>query len=164
MGKRPKVSVDHTQLEMVLNAASITLLFITFFYLFSIWNDLPGKIPVHFNFAGKADRWGGKGSIFIMPIIATLLFALLRVLSRFPQVYNYPVKITEENAQRLYLEARRLIVLLNFEIVLFFSISSLETVQTAFHQPSLGAWYVPLLLITVLGTLVISIIRMVRMK
>jgi uncharacterized membrane protein len=161
---RPKVSVEKTQMETVLNAASILLLFLTYFYLLYIWNDLPEKVPVHFDFSGKADRWGGKGSILTLPIIETILFVMLWILSKFPQLYNYPVKITEENAQSLYLEARRLIVVLNFEIVLFFSIGSWETAQTASQKATLGMWYIPLLLITIFGSLTVSIIRMIRMK
>ena len=45
------------------------------------WTALPEAIPVHWNAAGEADRWGGKvEGLFLLPAITALLVLGLRFL------------------------------------------------------------------------------------
>jgi uncharacterized membrane protein len=49
-----------------------------------LYNDLPPRIPMHWNWRGQVDRFGGKQEIFILPaamIAMALLFAALPWLS-----------------------------------------------------------------------------------
>lgn len=32
-----------------------------------IWPNLPDRIPIHWNFQGEVDSWGGRGSVWILP-------------------------------------------------------------------------------------------------
>jgi uncharacterized membrane protein len=107
-----------TTFEKALKVLSVLLMAILFGYIFYIWNYLPAKVPTHFNGAGRIDGWGGKGSLWMLPIIGLLLFMILSSLGRFPHIFNYPVTITEENAPKLYLEARRMLIILNFTFFL----------------------------------------------
>ncbi|HEY2422385.1 MAG TPA: DUF1648 domain-containing protein [Neobacillus sp.] len=164
MNKRPILAIPKTRLEKILDVLSICLLAITFFHLFLIWNNLPEKVPMHFNAAGNVDGWGGKISIWFLPILSLILFVMILILSKFPQVFNFPVTITEENAPKLYLEARRMLVIVNFEIVLFFSIVSWQSVRNAFGVKGIGVWYLPLFIIILLGTIVVSLYRTFRIR
>lgn len=65
------------------------------------WGSLPGRIPAHFNFFGEVDGWGGKGMVFLLPVIGLALFGILTMVAGSP-VSNYPFAITEENAERQY--------------------------------------------------------------
>lgn len=47
----------------------IALVIIPFAYAFYIYPSLPYKIPTHFNLEGKADGWGSKESIYLLPSI-----------------------------------------------------------------------------------------------
>lgn len=45
---------------------------------------------------------GNKEVLWAVPLITGVLVGLLLFLSRFPWLMNYPVRITEENAERNY--------------------------------------------------------------
>ena len=47
-----------------------------------------------------------KVTIWIMPAVAAIIFAVLTAVSRYPHTFNYPVRITSENARRQYLLGR----------------------------------------------------------
>jgi uncharacterized membrane protein len=164
MIKRTILLIPKTKTEKVLDVLSVLLLVITFLHLIYVWDTLPEKVPLHFNATGAVDGWGGKVSIWILPIVASLLFVMMFIVAKFPHIFNYPVTITEKNAPKLYLESRRMIVIINFEIVLFFSIASWESIQVAFGKEGLSIWYIPALLITLFGTIAISLYRTVRMR
>lgn len=52
-----------------------------FIYLASIWNQLPEKVPVHWNFKGEVDRFGGKTELlvicFTLPVLTYFIFLAL---------------------------------------------------------------------------------------
>ncbi len=41
---------------------------------------LPGKIPVHFNIAGKPDRWGSKGEYIALSLAALFVIFILYII------------------------------------------------------------------------------------
>lgn len=46
-------------------------------YVFGIvmWNRLPDRIPIHFDFSGKPDSFAGKGlAVFGLPLVNVLLY------------------------------------------------------------------------------------------
>ncbi len=51
-----------------------------------MFNQLPDKIPTHWNAQGLADGFGARWTIFIMPIIAVLLYLLLRILPKYDSI------------------------------------------------------------------------------
>jgi hypothetical protein len=68
----------------------------------SWWQQLPEKIPIHFNAAGEPDRWVDRsmGAWFLAPVIMVLLCALLGGIARWidrlavhtPEMLNIPRK------------------------------------------------------------------------
>ena len=69
-----------------------------------------------FRLRGAADAWGDKVTIWIVPAVAAIIFAVLTAVSRYPHTFNYPVPITSENARRQYLLGRGLLVWLKAQI------------------------------------------------
>lgn len=63
------------------------------------FQQLPDRIPVHFNARGIPDGWGAKSFVWLLPIIGVGFYFLLNYLRRFPRTFNYPVKITNENKE-----------------------------------------------------------------
>jgi uncharacterized membrane protein len=63
-------------------------------------NTLPDRIPIHFNFEGEADNFGSKHTLWMFPVIASILVGLMSVIKRHPEYLNIPVKITDENRER----------------------------------------------------------------
>lgn len=82
--------------------------------------ELPDTIPTHYNAMGEVDRWGSKSTILILYAVSLLMYTGLTVLERFPQMYNYPVQVTEKNIKMQYLLARSLITILKLGTTIIF--------------------------------------------
>ncbi len=114
--KRPDIEISfshfHKSLILLAVAEFLTSLAIIAWY----WPTLPQRIPRHFGLYGNADTWGRKGSLLLLPIISIpMLFAFIG-LSFIPQSYNYPFRITPENAARQYSLARTLVLTICAEL------------------------------------------------
>lgn len=74
--------------------AFLILVFIWGFVIFN-FKDLPEVVPVHFGGDGKADGFGSKNSIWMLPILATMMFLLFYYLSRNSdsQLLNLPKNV-----------------------------------------------------------------------
>ncbi|MEI7597636.1 MAG: hypothetical protein WCK02_17955 [Bacteroidota bacterium] len=59
-------------------------------------------------------------NVFILPSITTILFIGLTILNRYPHIFNYSTKITEENKILHYTRATRIIRFLKTIIVFIF--------------------------------------------
>ncbi len=114
---------------------------------------LPDRIPVHFNVQGAADRYGDRSSLLGLLIPAAIIYVSLTVLWSFPRIYNYPVRITVENAARQYALAARLILLLKTEIMALFFLLAVATIESARSGGGLPGYFLPAVLVTVFGTL-----------
>lgn len=63
-------------------------------------NNLPDTIPIHFDINNQPDNYGSRHTLWLLPVIATLIVGFLQLSQRAPDKINYPVKITEENKSR----------------------------------------------------------------
>lgn len=143
---RPILRLPFTRFELILEfIAAISLIFMLG-TLISSWSSIPEIIPKHYGITGVADAWGKK-SLLISPITpAVFIYVLISVLARYPHIYNYPVTITMENAERQYRTARTLIISLKSELVLTFTY-----IQWAMISKT-KALFLPVILIIILGT------------
>jgi hypothetical protein len=163
--KRPKLNIPKSSLERILGFTSGVGVLITWLYLIVSWPGLFHKIPTHFNFLGRADSWGGRGSVLIAPIFMSVLYIILTVTSRFPESFNYMVNITEENARRQYQNARTFIVWLKTEITFMFLYLEWQSIQVSISKSiGLGVWFLPVFFIILFGTIGVYIRRMFRLK
>ncbi len=55
----------------------ITIVSLPFIYLAYLWNDLPNKVPLHWNIEGEIDRYGNKLELLIIPFLLPLLVYLI---------------------------------------------------------------------------------------
>lgn len=164
MNRRPKISIPLSRIEIILDFLSVLFLIMMFGYLFNKWFSLPDIIPIHSDASGKPNNWGSKGVMWILPIIALILFIGMTVLTKFPHTFNYPSRVTEENAPKFYLLGRQMMKWLNCEIMFIFLIFVWDFIQSAQGADGLGIWFLPVLLIILLGTIAISLIRFSKIK
>ena len=66
------------------------------------WAQLPEQVPLHFDGTGAADKYGGKGSLIVQPVIAAFIFGIIAIVERVPSLWNLPVKVTAANRERVY--------------------------------------------------------------
>ena len=53
---------------------------VPFIYLATIYNGLPQKVPIHFNFKGEADDWADKTMLFLLPAGLCLFIYFLMLI------------------------------------------------------------------------------------
>ena len=144
MNKRPKIKLQLKQTDKILEIVGWVSVFGIWALTLTNYSILPEIIPIHFNGAGKADRFGNKTHIFVLPIISTLLFIGLTILNKRPHVFNYPSQITKENALRQYTNATRMMRVLKLVIVLLFGLIVFKTIENVNgHADGLGTWFLP---------------------
>jgi len=144
MNKRPRIKLQLNQTDKILEIVGwISVVGIWALPLIN-YSILPEIIPIHFNGAGKANGFGNKTHIFILPIISTLLFIGLTILNKHPHIFNYPSQITKENAVDQYTNATRMMRVLKLVIVLLFGLIVFKTIQNVNgHADGLGTWFLP---------------------
>lgn len=93
-------------------------------YLAVVWNSLPGRLPVHFNIKGEADRYGNKTE-FLLTVAGLTVLAILIYLF-LPLIYKIdPKRTAGENRARLPLLAFSIALFLSF--ITCFIVNSAET-------------------------------------
>lgn len=68
------------------------------------WPNVPDRIP-----ADLPVMLGSPKELLILPILALQVYVIVLVLAAVPADYNYPWKITPENAEASYRLGRRLV-------------------------------------------------------
>jgi hypothetical protein len=130
-------------------------------YALLVYPTLPATIPIHFGFDGKANHYGGREWIFFPFAAALALYLLLNVVGRYPQAFNYPWRVTEANAPRLYPVARRMLVWLKTEVILVFAYITWAIVRYATVAPGpFDWWFIAAVLLVVFGTVGLFIFQM----
>jgi uncharacterized membrane protein len=160
--KRPRIKVPFEGVDIVIEIASITLLILMWSYCMINFSELPDTIATHFNATGVPDNYGSKHTIWIIPIITTVMYIGLFILNKYPHLHNYMVNITEENALKNYRFSTRLLRVINFLCVLLMAYITYMIIKSAFGTKlTMSSWFLPL----VIGTSVIlPIILIVYMK
>lgn len=163
--QRPKLKLPLSNLEKILFLASILFLFTIWFISIDSYSKLPDIIPTHFNVSSVPDGYGSKNSIFISPVIVTVLYILIMILTRFPHIYNYAVSITAENAEANYRNGRTLMFCIITEILALFLYIQWNVIDGAIKgYSSLGILFLPIFLLTIFGTVIYFIFKMTKLK
>ena len=55
------MKIKNSAADIIMEVLGLIMLIGTPLYLFISWPSIPDKLPMHYNFAGEIDRWGGKG-------------------------------------------------------------------------------------------------------
>lgn len=83
------------------------------------YNNLPDKIITHYNILGEADAYGDKSSIIFLVITNILMYAIVSLVERKPQIWNFPTIVTDTNREKLYMYGSQL--LKSLKLVFLFS-------------------------------------------
>lgn len=106
---RPIIPIGLKKFDKILEGIAIIVFISIWATVIYFYNSLPEIIPVHFDLSGNVDRVGNKSSIFTLPFIASFIYLLLTIISKYPQSLNYLQEITLDNAQSQYTFAIRLL-------------------------------------------------------
>jgi hypothetical protein len=151
MEARPKIEVPLTPADTV--GETFAWIALALLWVLSVWSlfALPDTIPTHFNGSGVPDHYGERGSLLMLPLVASALFGVMTAIGsafrKNPASLNYPVAITPANALGQYRGAVRGVRGLKTAVVLVFLLDVYQTGQVATGQATdLGAWNLPITL------------------
>ena len=165
METRPKIKLTLTSVDRKLELTSKIFLVILWGLTLYTFLKLPTTIPTHFNASGQADDYGNKLTLLILPILATVIYFGLTQLNKYPHIFNYLTKITEDNAQKQYTIATRMLRFLKLEVLVIFSLIILFTYLTTIGVTNgLGFWFLPLAVGLLLVPTAIGIIKSLKKK
>lgn len=165
MEARPKIKLVLTTADKIVEIIGWLTLVILWNVTLWSYSNLPDTIPIHYNIAGQVDNYGSKVTIFILPIMGTILFIGMTILNMYPHIFNYPTKITIDNAARQYSNATRMFRYLKFTILLIFSFIVFKTLQiTKGESQGLEVWFLPITLGLIFIPITIFLIKSFREK
>lgn len=162
---RPVIQFSPTRNELILDRISLVGLLLTVAYVTGCWGSLPEHIPTHFDASGTPDGWGSRHMLLLLVAIPIVIHVAFGYLVRVPHIYNYPTRVTPENAERLYSLGRGLMYWLRAEMVLLFALLCLGTVRVALGQTEgLGPWPIWVALPVIYGTVIYFVVAMFRAR
>lgn len=168
--RRPRIRPLRSTAEVVFIAlaliGTLALLALSVYW----WPALPAIIPTHFGFDGRPNAYGSKNTLWLLPGILIFLVLFMMILSRYPWAFNYPVRITQENAARQYRRGRLLLAGVSAFVAWFFVFIQWQTIQVALGEvANLGGMFSPFFVIAILvlfpmGMLAIIVLWVTRGK
>lgn len=153
------MKLKYTKLQLALEIIGLLFLVGMVVFIYTQWDQIPQQIPMHYNALGEIDSWGSKYQTLILPTISILLYIFITVVSFFPQIWNVPVQITDENKEVVYLSTKNLIIFMKVEMLIIFFYLNYHTVTA---QP-LSITFLPISMIIIFGTLIFFIVRTIRL-
>ena len=126
-------------------------------------NPLPARIATHFNAAGQPDGWGTPGMLWLLPVVAAVIYMLITLVGRYPGAFNFPMRTTPAARRQLEGVALNLIGWLKVEVIGLFAWIQYETVHFArLGQGTLPTLFLPVVIVAVWGTIGWHIVAMRR--
>lgn len=163
--KGPKINIPKTKSEWIWDSIGSLTFLVSIVLLFLVWNDIPEKVPGHYNAMGEVDRWGEKWELILLPAIGATILIGLGVLEKFPEVHNYPQRLNERNAHYFYVNSRKLLNQLKNSSQIIFAFILYESVSIALGWGhGFGVWFLPIFLFSVGMPIALALIKQRKIK
>ena len=147
-----------TKFGKTMQILSVLCLTASTLFLAAGWNQIPEKVPGHYNFAGEADSMTGKGTLILIPVMNWLMYLGISALEHFPQVWNTGVEITAQNRERVYRVLYHMIVSMKLSVVLIFSF------MTVWHENYMPSWFFIAAMLLTFGPMIFFLIQLWRAR
>jgi uncharacterized membrane protein len=165
METRPKIQIKLSKLDKSLELLNTIVLVAMFCLAVFVYLKSPDIIPSHFNASGKPNGFSNKLVIFVLPLIGSVIYFTTKQLVKFPNLFNYAVTITKENAERQYELAIRTIRVLQLAMLIIFTIIILMTYLTIVGiTDGPGFWFLPFALCIGVIPILITLIQSLKTK
>jgi len=115
---------------------------------------LTGRIATHFNANGQPDGWGVPAMIWLVPVVAILIYLLMSLVGRYPAAFHFPMRTTPVARRRLEGIALGMLSWLKAEVICLFAWIQFETIQFARQgEGVLPPFFLPAVLVVIFGTI-----------
>ncbi|MGZ6376745.1 MAG: DUF1648 domain-containing protein [Ktedonobacterales bacterium] len=144
--RRPVLRLPSTPLERFLLFVALVGVVCCVVPLTLTWSELPQIVPSHFDASGRPNAYGSKSWLLLLPALSVIFTAAFTILARYPHLFNYPVRVTPENAPRLYRSGRLLLRWMNVALTWVFAFIEWQTLQVALGKATgLPTWFLPVM-------------------
>jgi len=147
------------KIRLISNIISISLLVGYTIFLIIVWRKIPNVLPTHFEAAVEADSYGKKITLILMPILGYMILFAIIFFERFPNIWNFPVEVTDRNRNRLYMLSFQMMAVVKIMMVVLFIYIGFLTI----YYP-MPIWPMYLIFGIMFGAIILSIVRMIRAK
>ncbi|MFD1030575.1 DUF1648 domain-containing protein [Metaplanococcus flavidus] len=163
MIKQPAINVPKSLFAIFLDWVTLLLFLAVIIYLVVQYPSLPDQVPGHYDSSGMVDRWGSKIEMWILPLVGAGLWVLMTIVEKYPHTFNY-INLRQDNLEAQYRNAKLMINVLKNESVLLFSFLIFQDIRVANGAAEgLGYFFMPVFLFVIFGSMIIFLIRMLRM-
>lgn len=160
---KPKLKLTLQPFDVILEVCGAAILLLLLVYPLTMYADMPDTIPMHFDASGNPDRYAAKVQIWLLPILELAVYIGLVYLNRYPHTFNYPLDITEENAERQYQLATRFIRLINISVAVVFCYITYQIIQSAMTGVGgMGTWFLPTVILLTMGPIIWYLVKASR--
>lgn len=154
------IKIERNALDIIETIVSLASIVGVAVYLILVWKTIPDRIPMHYNAAGEINRWGDKSGLIVLPIISVMLYGMITLIERFPQIWNTGVRVTEENRTQVYRLLKNLIAWVKMLVLLVFgSLTVLSSLSL-----NLPVWFLLVFLALLFGVVAYYIVRLTRLR
>ncbi|MBC7537129.1 MAG: DUF1648 domain-containing protein [Ferruginibacter sp.] len=165
METKPRIKINKSKTDRRLELFGGILLLLLWLITVYVYLHSPDTIPIHFDDSGKPNNYGSRNTLFFLTIPATIIYAGITQLNKYPHILNYPVKITAENAAQQYSDATRLLRFLKAGVLLIFILLIVLEYLTALGiTKDIGTWFLPLILCTTMLPTIFLLIQGLKRK
>lgn len=161
MSPSSKQSITKSSIEKIHDWICMIVILGIFSYTMVTIFKIPDRIPTHYNAKGEADHWGSKWSIFVPFGLMEVVYFFMSFFQKHPEMHNMPGRRTarKEHISRLMLSWLKL------EVVLILAFIIWNSIRDAMGgSGSIGIWFLPVMGVVLIGTLVVSLVLMLRKK
>lgn len=163
MKKQPPMKIPKSMTAIFLDWFTLLLFITVVVYLIMQYPSLPDQVPGHYDAAGTVDRWGSKAEMWILPLVGAGLWVLMTIVERYPHTFNY-INLRPDNIEEQYKNGQMMINVLKNESVLLFTFLIFQGIRVAKGvAEGLGNFFMPVFLFVILGSMIIFLIRMLRL-
>lgn len=127
----PVIKPQFSNIDRLMELISFFFVIVPFIIVYIVYETLPDQIPMHYDFHGVPDSFGPKWILYLIPSISLALYLFLTILNKYPHKFNYPTRITQENALRQYSIAVKLIRTIKMLCTAIFAYVVYNTIDTS---------------------------------
>ena len=151
--------MTESKMKLAVNSITAFALLVSFLFPAIYYPKLSEQIPIHFNAIGKADNFGPKDMVWLVPVVEFLLcLGLFRL-----QQYFYKKGNKTKNVELL--AACAVSKSLCFLIAVSFTYITVQTVLVALKiSDGLGVWFLPVFVFASIGLPLLTLIKLRKTK
>lgn len=148
MQDRPIIPIEKDSLMKAAQMIAMLCVIVCWVLALYYYGKFPNSIPIHFDAAGDPNNFGAREIIFLLPMLATILVLGINWLAKYPHVFNYTQKVTEQNASKLYRASMKILYIVSAIVGFILMICVISICGAVFNEGhKMDNWSLPIILV-----------------